>query len=148
LGSGGLEGLEALFDAPGLGLDVFQIGRTGLRLGLQLAQIGFQLGNALGPADEPPLKAMSMFRTVTVVFVAPMMLFVPTLAATAALGLAASTLAAAGLLLALAATAASAGCFLAVAVSTMLMTAASAATSVSAMTSALSAHCLHSPVLI
>jgi hypothetical protein len=148
LGSGSFQGRDALFDRCGLGLNVLEIGRAILRFGPEFAQVGFQLGDALGPAGEPPLEAWCGFDVVTVSTVVFVMLTVSTRTATTALRLAASTMAAACCLLALAATATSAGCFLAVAVSTMPMAAASAATSVPAMTFALSAHCLHSPVLI
>jgi hypothetical protein len=147
--SGGFQERNPLLDGSGLGLDVLQIGFTGLSLGPEFAEIGLQFSNALRPADEPPLEAPRMFLMVTVVFVAPMMTFMPTLAAATALDLAASTMAAACLLFAPAATATGARCLLVVA--TVAMTAlllASAATFVPAMTSVLSAHRLHSPVSI
>jgi hypothetical protein len=151
LGSGSFQGRDALFDCCGLGLDVLQIGFTGLRLGSEFAQIGLQASDALRTADEPPVEARSVLLMVPVVFVLPVMLTVPALAAATAGGLAASAVAAARLLLALAVTATGAGCFLvmaavAVAMTSMLLVAA--ATFMPTMASALSAHCLHSPVLI
>jgi len=144
----GLQRCDAFLYSLSLGSYVFQVDLAGLCLGPDFAQIGFQLSDAFGPADEPPLEASRVFRVVTVVFVVPMMLTVPTLVTTTALRLAASTMTAACLPLALTATATSAGCFLAVAVSPMLMAAASAATSVPAMTSFMSAHRVYPPVLI
>lgn len=141
---------KAFLDGPGLGLDVLEIGFPGLRLGPQLTQIGFQLSDALGPTDEPPPEAMSVFRVVPMMFVAPMIFFMPTLAATAALGLATSTLTAASFLpaRALAATAAGAAGLLAVAAPTLVLAVVSTTALVSAITSALSAHRLQPPVVI
>ena len=120
--------------------------------GPKFAQIGFQLGDALVPADEPPPEAIRRFRMVTVVFVATMMSFMPTLAAAAALGLATSTLAAASFRLARTRAATSAVCLLAVAAPTLMLVVVSTATPVSAFasatTSALSAHRLQPPVVI
>lgn len=60
----------------------------GCGLGPEFAQIGLQLSDAFGPADEPPLEAPRVFRVVTVIFVVamllPMLLPVPALAAATA----------------------------------------------------------------
>jgi hypothetical protein len=66
LGSSGFQGYDAFFNGPGLGLDVLEIGLAGLRFGPEFAQIGLQLSDTLGPADEPPLQAPRVFRVVTV----------------------------------------------------------------------------------
>jgi hypothetical protein len=93
--SGGFQGRDAFRDRTGLGLYILQVRLAGRNLSLQLAQIALKLGDPLGPADEPPLKAMSVFRVVTVMFVMFVMLTVSTRTAAAALGLAAAALAAA-----------------------------------------------------
>jgi len=149
----GLQRCDAFLYSLSLGSYVFQVDLAGLCLGPDFAQIGFQLSDAFGPADEPPLEASRVFRVVTVVFVAPMMLTVPSLAATAALGLATSTLAPASFLAARALAATFAACLLAVmTVPTPVLAVVSTATPVSAFasatTSALSAHRLQPPVLI
>jgi hypothetical protein len=142
--SGSFEGRKAIFDALGLGLDILEIGSAGLRLGLQLTQIGFQLGDALGLANKPPVKARGMFRMVVAVLMVSMML---ALTATAALGLAAFALAAASFLLARALAATGASCVVMAATSAVPMVVASTATPVFAITSAMSAHCFQPPVL-
>lgn len=149
--SGRFEGREAFFNALGLGVDVLEIGFPGLRLGPQLAQIALQLSDALGPADEPPPEALRMFRVVTVVFMAAMML-TRAVTAGAAFSLAA-TLAAASFLAARALAATFAACLLAVTtVPTPVLAVVSTATPVSAFasatTSALSAHRFQPPVVI
>jgi len=142
--SGSFQDGEALFDGPGFGLDVLEIGFPGLCLGPEFTQIRLQLGDALSPAGEPPMEARGMFRMTTVafmVFVMPMMLTVTAMTATAAFGLAVLTLAAASFLFAPALVAAGASCIVMAAASTMPMAVASTATPVSAITSAMSAHC-------
>jgi hypothetical protein len=143
----GLQCCDAFLDSLSLGPYVFQVDLPGLRLGPEFAQVGFQLGDALCSADELPPKAMSVFRTVTVVYMAAMML-TRAMTATTAVSLAAA-LAAASFLLARALAATFAACLLAVAaVPTFTMAAVSTATPFSTITSAMFAHRLYPPVLI
>jgi hypothetical protein len=149
--SGRFEGREAFFNALGLGLDVLEIGFPGLRLGPQLAQVALQLSDALSPAAEPPPEALRMFRVVTMVFMAAMMLTRAVIAG-AAFSLAA-TLAPAGFLAARALAATLAACLLAVTtVPTPVLAVVATATLVSALasstTSAMSAHRFQPPVVI